>query len=173
MGDTLLIIAPEKFRDEELFDTKSVLEESGFVTVIASKTAGVKKGMMGATAKAEISLGKVDVNDYKAIIFIGGPGASFYFENAAALNIARESIKNNKILAAICIAPIILGNAGVLVGKNVTCWDDPFRTYSKKLKAKGAKYTGKEIETDGRIITANGPEASKLFGKAIVDALNN
>jgi len=58
-----------------------------------------------------------------------------------------------------------------LEGKNVTCWDDPFHTYSKKLKAKGAKYTGEEVEKDGWIITANGPEASKAFGKAIVDAL--
>lgn len=170
MADVLLIIA-QNFRDEELFDTKDVLEQAGLTTVIASKTSGVKKGMFGKTAEAEIALSEVNVANYKAIVFIGGQGSSVYFDDATALKIAKQAISKNKITAAICIAPVILANAGVLKDKNATVWDDGNRTFSSKIEAKGAKYTGKDVERDGNIITANGPEAAKDFGKAIVKAI--
>ena len=39
------------------------------------------------------------------------------------------------------------------------------------LISKGANYTGEQVTRDGNIITGNGPEAAKNFGKALVDAL--
>lgn len=171
MADVLFIIAQKDFRDEELFDTEEVIKNAGFKVEIASKTVGIKKGMLGGTANADIALGEVNISNYKAIIFIGGSGASAYFDNAAALSIAKMASSQGKILGAICIAPVILANAGVLKGKRATVWDDPLHTYSSKLKAKGAKYTGEEIEQDGKIITADGPNASEKFGEAIVNAL--
>lgn len=172
MADVLLIIAPN-FRDEELFDTKDVLEQAGLTTVIASKTAGTKKGMLGGTAEAEIAISKVNVANYKAIVFIGGSGSSVYFNDATALKIAKEAASKNKVTAAICIAPVILANAGILQGKKATVWDDEENTYSSKIEEKGAIYTDKDVEKDGNIITANGPEAAKKFGNAIVSALRS
>jgi len=171
MADVLLIIAEKNFRDEELFDTKDALEKAGLTTTIGAKTTGIKKGVLGKTAEATIALKNVNVLDYKAVIFVGGAGASAYFEYAAALIIAKLAAKHDKIVAAICIAPIILSNAGILKGKNVTIWDDTFHSYSKKIATKGAKYTGNEVEIDGKIITANGPHAARKFGEAVAKAV--
>lgn len=171
MADVLFIIAPVNFRDEELFDTKEVIEKAGLTTIIASKTAGVKKGMFGETAEAELALGEINVAKYKAIVFVGGSGSATYFDDAAALRIAKQSASQDRITAAICIAPVILANAGILKDKKATVWDDSMHTYSSKIEAKGAKYTGKDVEKDGNIITANGPEAAKKFGSAIVNAV--
>jgi protease I len=71
------------------------------------------------------------------------------------------------ILAAICAAPSILANAGLLKGKTATSFPDE----GENLKAKGANFTGQGLEIDGRIITADGPAHAKQFGEAIVKAL--
>lgn len=110
----LFIIAPKNFREEELFEPKAVLEKAGAKTVIASRKAGTIMGVGGETATASISLDGLDVKNYGAIIFVGGPGASAYFDDAKARQIAKLAVDNGKIVGAICIAPSILANAGLL-----------------------------------------------------------
>ena len=164
----LLIIAPQNFRDEELFHTKEELERAGVEVVIASAKRGKIKGMLGGTAEAELPLKEVDVRKYDAIVFIGGVGASAYYEDPVAHRIAREASETGKVVAAICIAPGILAKAGVLKGKKATIWDGDF---VRILETGGAKYTGASVEVDGKIITANGPAAARKFGQAIAKAL--
>ena len=167
MSKALLIIAPNNFRDEELFDTKSALEESGVETEIASTTTNEAKGMLGGKAKPDISIDAVVVDNYDAVIFIGGSGSSVYFNNEKALAIAKQSYESVKITAAICIAPSILANAGILEGKKATAYSSE----AGNLEAKGASYTGKAVEQDGKVITANGPQAARAFGEAIANNL--
>lgn len=171
MADVLLVIAEKNFQDMELACTKSALEKAGLAIVIASKTPGVKQGALGGTANAELSLAEVNVCNYKAIIFIGGGGSQKYFNDREALKIASDASSANKIIAAICIAPVILANAGILEGKKATVWNDYKKTYSKKLEIKGAIYTGSDVEKDDNIITANGPESASKFGSVIANAI--
>ena len=107
------------------------------------------------------------VDDYNAIVFIGGQGAVEYFDNPIALNIAREAAAKRKVLAAICIAPTVLANAGVLTGVRATS----FISERDRLVQSGAVYTGAPVERDRFIITASGPLAAVPFGRAIADAL--
>jgi len=163
----LLIIAPSNFRDEELFDTKAELEKAGAATAIASRQTGTITGMLGGTAKATLSLSSAKASDFDAVVFVGGSGASSYFNDSTAQRIAKDTAAQGKVLAAICIAPSILANAGLLQGKNATA----FSSESGNLQSKGANYTGSAVTVDGKIITANGPAAAKQFGKEIVKAL--
>jgi protease I len=165
--NVLLIIAPSNFRDEELFDTKAELEKAGAATVIASRQTGTITGMLGGKANATLSLSSVKASDFDAVVFIGGSGASAYFNDSTAQKIAKDAAAQGKVLAAICIAPSILANAGLLQGKNATA----FSSESGNLQSKGANYTGSAVTVDGKIITANGPAAAKQFGKEIVKAL--
>lgn len=166
--NVLLIIAPSNFRDEELFDTKAELEKAGAATTIASRQTGTITGMLGGTAKATLALSSVKVADYDAIVFIGGSGASAYFNDSTAQRIAKDAVQQGKVLAAICIAPSILANAGLLQGKNATA----FSSEADNLRNKGANYTGSAVTVDGKIITANGPSAAKQFGNKIAAALS-
>ncbi len=163
----VLIIASGNFRDEELFETKRELEKANVETVIASTKTAVLKGMLGNRAEATILVNDITVDDYDAIIFIGGSGASQYFDSRVALDIARQAKDKQKVLAAICIAPTVLANAGVLDGVRATS----FLSERGKLKKAGATYTGAAVEQDGLIITGSGPKAATKFGKAITDAL--
>lgn len=163
----LFIIAPQNFRDEELFEPKAVLESAGAQTAIASRKTGTISGAGGKTAKATIALALANAAEYDAIVFVGGTGATEYFNESTAQQIAKKALAEGKILAAICIAPSILANAGLLEGKNATC----FSSEAGNLKAKGANYTGQAVTVDGKIITANGPSAARHFGIEIAKAL--
>jgi len=163
----LLIIASRDFQDQEYFETKRILDSGGIRTVTASTRKGNIRGMRGRQAHAEILLNEVNVRDYAAIVFIGGSGAREYFHNNTALDIARQAAQNQKILAAICIAPTILANANLLRGLEVT----GFPSERTKLKKAGAQYTGSFVERTGLVITARGPEAAEAFGQAILKTL--
>ena len=164
-----MIIASKNFRDEELFETRDVLAEAGVETVVASTKRGLIRGMLGGRAEATVLLKDVFVDDYDAIIFVGGSGAKQYFSDRVALSIVRQAERKGKVLAAICIAPAILANAGVLDGVRAPS----FSSERVRLKKAGAGYTGSSVERDGLIITASGPKAAKQFGETIVDALTN
>ncbi len=163
----VLIVGRENFRDEELFETRRVLTEAGVKTVVASTKTGAVRGMLGRITEATILVNELRVDDYDAVIFIGGAGALEYFESRIAWNIARDTVQKRKVLGAICIAPAILANAGLLRGVRVT----GFPTERDRLLSAGALYTGAPVERDGLIITGDGPMAAILFGRAIADTL--
>ncbi len=163
----LLIIASQKFRDEEFLKPKKILEEGGVKVTVASSSLETATGMLGAKVKPDILLEDVNVDDYDAIVFVGGSGASEYWNNPLAHSIARKAEEKGKLLCAICIAPVTLANAGLLEGKRATV----FGSEIDKIKAGGAVYTGAGVEKDGRIITGQGPEYAPDFGKAILEAL--
>jgi protease I len=165
----VLIIADENFRDEEFFETRDALTEAAVDTVTASTKRGFIKGVLGGRAEATVLLKDIFVDDYDAIIFVGGPGAKQYFSDRIAWNIARMAAEKQKVLAAICIAPSILANAGVLDGVRATSYSSE----RVSLKKAGAIYTGSAVERDGFIITATGPKAARRFGETIVDALED
>ena len=163
----VLIIASSKFRDEELFETKDTLEQAQIQTTVASSRTGSVRGMLGGKAEATLAIQQLDVNDYDAIIFVGGIGAKEYFDDAVALDIARQANAKGKVLAAICIAPAVLANAGLLDGVKATCYESE----RMRLKKAGADYTGSDVERDGLIITGSGPAAAKEFGQTIAQAI--
>ena len=168
----LMIIAPRDFRDEELLHPKQELERAGASVTIASTVSGPVRGMLGATVRPDLTLDRVSVGDYDAIVFVGGIGSSAYFNDRRAHSIASEAFKMGKRVCAICIAPVTLANAGLLKGKRATVWSSPADdSYVRMMEAKGAKFTGKPVEVDGNIITARGPDAAREFGRVLVREL--
>jgi len=160
-----MIIAFENFRDEEYKEPKDFLEKSGVEITTVSSKLGTAKGKYDMPAKVDLTLDKLKVSDYDAILYIGGPGSYDYYDDPTAHRIARETVKAGKILGAICAAPGILANAGVLKGKKATMFAD-----DGTLAKGGATYTGKGVEIDGKIITATGPSTARAWGEAIIKA---
>jgi len=162
-----MIIAHQNFRDEELLKPREILQQAGAEIIIASSSLAPARGALGATVKPDLLLKDVNPADYAAVVFVGGPGAKEYWEDQKAHEIARLALDKDRILAAICIAPVTLANAGVLKGKKATVWPSE----APRLKAAGAIYTAQHVETDGPIITADGPESAAQFGRALLKAL--
>ena len=167
MKKAVMIIAQDGFRDEELLLPKEVLDKNGIEVKIASSSLTQAKGMLGARFKPDLLIQDVNARDYDAIVFIGGAGASQYWDDPLAHKLAQDALNTNRILAAICIAPVTLAKAGVLRGKRATVW----ASEAGQLKAGGANYTGRNVERDGNVITASGPSAAAEFAQELVKAM--
>ncbi len=167
MSKVILVIPPERFRDEELFETQEVLEDAGHRCSIASTKTGLCPGSRGGMARAEIELIEVRVADYHAIVFVGGGGTKLLFNNEETIALARRAYELGKVVAAICLAPVILAKAGVLKGHRATVAG----TEAKTITALGATYTGPGVTVDRSIVTVNGPKASSKFAQEICNLL--
>lgn len=163
----VMIISSADFRDEEFFQTRRILQFGGVDVRVASSSLRPSRGMLGTMAFPQSLLTDIDAADYDAVIFIGGTGAQEYFDDTTAHKIARDAASAGKVVGAICLAPVILANAGVLEGKRVTVSSSE----SRRLMRKGIVYTSDSVVVDGNIITADGPESSEPFGEAILGLL--
>ncbi|MBD3360908.1 DJ-1 family protein [Candidatus Peregrinibacteria bacterium] len=168
MAKILMVIAAKGYQDIEYETPKEILEQNGH-TVITTSTKPEAKGSLGGSTKVDILLKKVDPKDYDAITFIGGPGSHKLIKNRKTLSLAKNFYESGKLTTAICAAPAILANAGILEGKTATCHEGQSQTLIKKE----ANYTGSPVEQDSNIITASGPGAARDFGKKIAKAISD
>jgi len=170
----LIIIASKNFKDEEYFGTREALDKAGFNITIASDVLDKAQGVSGGEVEVNLKIDEVNVSNYDAIVFIGGPGALEHLDNQATYSIIQNTVKENKLLASICISPVILAKAGALKNKNATVWTSPLdKSPAKILEERGAHYINQSVVQDGNIITGNGPSATKEFGEKIVEMLIN
>lgn len=164
MRPALLVIAQKGYQDVELKGTRDGLVARGFSVVLASTKAGECIGKYDGRETADVALKDVNVTDYDRIAFIGGPGMMQAWQDEAMKRIAREAAAKGLPLGAICIAPKILVAAEVLAGKRATVANAD-GDQEGFLALHDVLYTGDDITVEGRIITANGPDAAKEFGK--------
>ena len=176
MKTVLIIIAQRGFQDYEYSETRNKLESADVKIVVASVSKGICYGTFGSTVKPNLSLDEVNISDFNAIVFIGGEGMSAVRQSSDATRIVSEAHKSGKVIGAICWAPTILAKSGILQGKKATVWlgyDDEFKlTTDKYLEQRGAHFTAESITVDGKIITANGPAAAKMFGDMLSKLLD-
>lgn len=116
-------------------------------------------GSHGITVVADILENDIEINNnLSAVVLPGGlPGAT-NLEKSKTVNDALEfCFANNKHIAAICAAPMVIGKKGYLDGKNATCYPG----FEKHLK--GAIINDVKVVTDNNITTGCGPGAAIQF----------
>ena len=165
--DILMIVPQRDFRDEEFIEPRHALESAGHRVIIASKGVGPCTGCRGSTVRASVALSEVRVDRIDGAVFVGGEGARALFDDPAAHRIAVELSRAGKLLGAICLAPVILARAGVLVGKRATA----FPPELDLLSAKHALARHQDVIIDGKLVTASSPAYARAFGSALVQVL--
>lgn len=169
-----IVISFKDFRDEEYFVPKKVFESAGAEVVTVSSKKGKAIGADGGEAKVNLSLSEANVKEFDAFVFIGGPGMSKNIDDVSFHHLAQQAVAKKKLLGGICIAPALLAKAGVLGGKEATVWShyltkEPINI----LKRSGAFYKNESVVVDGRIVTANGPDAAEEWAVKIVEMLSS
>ena len=169
----LLVVAQNGYQPIEYANTRAELEKAGISVSVASPNGGTATASDGSSIETDLSIKDADIDDFDALVIIGGPGAR---ESLSALpeldKLIKSAYEKGKIIAAICISPTILAEAGILKGKKATVWSATGNEFGIEiLKQHGAEYTAKPVEVDGNIITANGPAAATDFGKKIAELL--
>ena len=135
---------------------------------LAVKTVGIDGkevcGSHGVTVVADAVLDDVKKDDMEGVILPGGmPGTLNLQANEKVIEFVRFCAENGKLVAAICAAPMILGELGILEGKLAVCYPG----FEEHLK--GASVEDAFVAIDGNVITARGAGASMLFGARIAD----
>lgn len=168
----VMITAFRDFRDAEYFVPKEIFEAAGSEVKTASTQMGIAIGADGGEVEVDFLVSEIMTEDFDAVAFVGGPGALQYLDNEDSYNLARKIFEENKILGAICIAPVILAKSGVLENKRATVWSSPMdKRAVKKLKENGVIYQENPVVIDGKIITADGPQSARAFGEAVTEVL--
>lgn len=165
-----MVVAQNGYQDHEYDTPKKLFTADGFNVTTASSRIGECQGKLGGTTTATLSINHVNVAAYDAVVFVGGPGAIEYQHDQGAHKICQNVVSANKVLAAICIAPLILAQANVLNNKQATVWNEDGKQ-AVILEDNGATFIDQDVVKDEKIITANGPEAAKKFGKTIIKEL--
>ena len=169
MAKVLMIIAQDGFRDEELLIPKDILESAGHSVKVASITRNKAKGMLGAEIIPELAVHEANVDFFDAVVVVGGVGSPQLAQHQEVVDIVRQANRKGKVVAAICLAPVVLAKAGVLATKKATVSrsQDSLKTF----KENDVVYKDELVVVDGNIITAVGPAAAEEFGKKIVEIL--
>jgi protease I len=169
-----MVIAPQGFKDQEYFEPKEILQNNSIEVTTASLQIGVAIGSEGKKTNIDVATDyllkdKEKLQEYEAVVFIGGGGMAKLVSEPKFIELAQEFNKMSKIVAAICVAPVLLANAGILKNKKVTVFPD--QESIDTVVNSGAEYDGGELVVDGNIVTASGPKAAYKFGMELVRLL--
>jgi 4-methyl-5(b-hydroxyethyl)-thiazole monophosphate biosynthesis len=121
-------------------------------------------GRTQITLKADASLASVDARSYDLLFIPGGPGVKMLRTNARVEALIRDFVRLNKPIAAICAAPLLLADAGLLKGKKFTAH---FSTQTELPQALASE----KVVVDGLLITSRGAGTAQEFGLALVKYL--
>ena len=160
------VFLADGFEETEALATLDVMRRAKLDVLTVGVTGELVTSSHKVTVKADIMPDKIDLDNIEGVVLPGGMPGTLNLEKAdCVINTVKYCYDNDKIVAAICAAPSILGHLGMLKGRKATC----FPGFETELE--GADYTAAHTETDGKIITAKGAGCSIEFGHAIVTAV--
>lgn len=172
-GTILLVLPQLGYNSEEYKVLRQAFEEAGYtVQVGAARLGDVTAASGDETASTEVTIADATerIDDYVGVVFVGGPGAQMYHKDKEAHGLVKATVAKEKVLGAICLAPYTLANAGVLLGKQATVWVGG-RFKKLDFEVLGPTFAAGAVVRDGRIVTANGPDAAAEFGETILETL--
>lgn len=166
MGKKAIVFLADGFEETEALAPVDLMRRSGvdvrLISINETRTVTSSHNIV-LTADQTIAEG---IGDYDLLMLPGGmPGTKNLNACKQVTDEVLNADKSGKLIAAICAAPMVLGQLGLLKGKNATC----FPGFEQYLE--GANITNTGVVVDGKIITAIGAGASLQLGVAIVSEL--
>lgn len=106
--------------------------------------------------------------DYDMVVLPGGlPGANHLNDDPRIRELLQRMARQEKYIAAICAAPKVLADAGLLKGRRATCY--PGALNARQLN--GVNYQESPVVQDGTLITSRGPGTALDFALALLETL--
>ena len=165
MMKTIFVFLADGFEEIEAITPIDVLRRAGLnVQTVSVMEEQIVAGAHGIPVVADKMFADIHLEDAEMLLLPGGlPGATNLDAHQGLSDMIMAFASEGKALAAICAAPLVFGNRGLLQGKKATCYPG-FESYLT-----GAEYTAALVEIDGNFITAKGPGAAMDFAFAIVE----
>lgn len=159
-----------------IFMAEGCEEIEGLTVVDVARRAGIEITTISITEKREVTSShkvtfrtdalkdEVDYDALDGIVLPGGmPGTLNLGADETVTKVVRDFSAKGKLVAAICAAPSVLGQEGILQEKKATCHPG----FEEKLT--GARFVEQPVVVDGNVITSRGMGTAIAFGLAIVE----
>lgn len=164
----VLVPLAEGCEELEAVTIIDLLRRAGIEVVTAGLQPGIVKASRGTQLLPDATLDAVLRVEFDMIVLPGGmPGAQHLREDPRIIALLKKMAEQGKYTAAICAAPTVLAEAGLLVGKRATSYPG----FLDKLDVPGMAYLKDAVVKDGKILTSRGPGTAMDFALALIEAL--
>ncbi|MCL0040788.1 DJ-1/PfpI family protein, partial [Thermodesulfovibrionales bacterium] len=165
-GVEMKILVPlvDGFEEIEFSAIVDILRRAGLEVIIAGLREGAIDGAHGIKVMPDTLIDKMNADDFAAIVLPGGyPGFVNLGKDERVLGLVREMYGKDKYVAAICGAPSVLANAGILKGRKATIYP------AVKDMLGGAQHVDERVVVDGRVITSQAAGTAVEFSIKLVE----
>lgn len=164
----VLALLHDGFEDAEAIVTIDLLKRAKQrVDIISVQNKDTITGKYESILKADKWIKDIKLDSYDALFLPGGPAVVKMLDNDSVLRTINAFCLKEKVVAAICAAPALIGKMACLENQKATC----FPGFEKYLF--NAKYTGKKVETSGNVITARGVGVVFDFALTFIEKLTD
>ena len=159
----ILCILENGFEEIEAITPVDLLRRAGVEVVMAGVSRTDVTGRSGITVSADTLLSTVSGAEFDALLLPGGPAVMELRKNAEIIELIRKFHSEGKLIAAICAAPLLLKDAGLIDGRRITAH------FSTKGELPGN--TGERLIYDGEFLTSRGAGTAMEFGLELIKIL--
>jgi protease I len=168
----ILIMSTNGFEQSELMVPRDKLKQAGATVHVATPDGQAIKGWKdknwGDSVEADLTIANAKVEDYDALVLPGGqmnPDILRTQDDAVAL--VKKFAASGKVIAAICHAPWLLIEAGIVKGREATSYN----SVKTDMINAGAKWKDVEVVADQGIVTSRSPKDLEAFVAKIIEEI--
>lgn len=165
---SVLVPLAQSCEELEAVTIIDLLRRADIDVTTAGLDAQPVRASRGVVLIPDTTLDEALKKDYDMLVLPGGlPGADYLNQDARIQSLLKKMADSEKFTAAICAAPKVLANAGLLDGKRATAYPGTL----EKLNLDSTTITADSIIKDGKIITSRGPGTAMDFTLALIENL--
>jgi protease I len=169
-GKKVAILVTDGFEQVEMTKPREALEEAGAETKIVSPKSGQIQGMnhanKGDKFDVDIPLDEAQPEEFDAMMIPGGlMNPDELRATPDALEFTKHFFRKGKPVAAICHAPWVLIDAGVVRGRKLTSWEH----IQTDVKNAGGNWVNQEVVVDNGLVTSRKPDDIPAFNKKMIE----
>src|SRR2546430_2368534 len=169
-GKKVAILVTDGFEQVEMTEPREALDEAGADTKIVSLKPGKIQGMnhadKGDKFDVDLTLDNARPEEFDALMIPGGlMNPDTLRSTPEAVDFARHFFHEGKPVAAICHAPWVLIDAGVVRGRTLTSWP----AIQTDVKNAGGNWVDKEVVVDNGLVTSRKPDDIPAFNQKMIE----
>lgn len=162
---TVLAILAEGFEEIEATAPIDLLRRAGAEVTVAALGDDIHvTGRSGLTLHAGTTLAAIGPQEFDCVFLPGGPGTRHLRADARVRALVTAQHAAGRWLAAICAAPTVLNDAGLLTGRRYTAHFSVADELPQLLSEE-------RVVADGRLLTSRGAGTAVDFGLLLVEKL--